>query len=174
MQAIATTSAGDEHQQREEEADAAAQQLDERPHDDSRLRVRRRVLLLQLLGDGGEVTLRLFERGARLQARADEERASVAARARGVEFLRDPHIGVNEDASSGRCGDDADERVRDAIEEDVRADDVGPGGEALAPIAIGQERHAWRAYPAVLGPEASTHGDRNLPLRGQIRRGADQ
>ncbi len=114
------------------------------------------MLLLQSVGDCGEVLLGLFQRDAGLETVADEERAGITSAPRRVEFLRNPDVAVNEDASARRPRHHADNGVRHPVEEDARASNIRAPREPLTPIPIGEDCDAGGAVLTVFRSKPSS------------------
>ncbi len=134
-----------------------------------------RILGRESRADRRELRARLRERHSRAQTRD-----RVVVRPRAIARVRRAENARRPDESSLRkreaVGDDADNRPRNGVENDLGADDAGVRGEAIPPEVLGNHDHVARVRRGVRGRDRPTeHGGdaEHLEHRGSDQRAGD-
>ncbi len=119
-------------------------------------RVGFRKRLREVGRDGQHVRVGLLKSDAGLQPAHDEQPVKVVVHLLGLERQRQIQLALVLVGRPGR--QDADDRVRLAVDANLAPDHVGIAAEALVPEAVGQHRHVVATDDAFFGPEVTTGG----------------
>ena len=163
-------------QQIDDGVDVGAEQLEEGPHHDAGFCVGDREVGLELARNGGEIGFGLFDLHAGLEHRGDEQPAIVAAVALAIEHDRSDEVDRPEDAPADIGWQDADDRVRAAVDRKGFANRVVRCGELPLPEAVAHNNHLLPAGRGFVGGERAPKLRSDAPHVEEISRcpnGAD-